>query len=96
MMCDLYRTSSTGRTGWDIAEHLYRNGHDVTVVKGATEVQDLDYIPLTIEATDPNEMLEELLALANDDIDAWVHSAAVLDYLVEQQAEGKLASQQVH
>ena len=85
---------STGRTGWDIAGHLYRNGHDVTVVKGATEVQDLDYMPLTIEATDPNEMLEELLALANDDIDAWVHSAAVLDYLVDKQAEGKLASQQ--
>lgn len=85
---------STGKTGWSVADHLYRNGHDVTVVKGVTEVPDLNYIPLTISAQDPNDMLEELLAIANDDIDAWVHSAAVLDYLVNSPAEGKLASQQ--
>lgn len=85
---------STGKTGWSVADHLYRNGHDVTVVKGITEVSDLNYIPLTISAQDPNDMLEELLAIANDDIDAWVHSAAVLDYLVNSPAEGKLASQQ--
>ena len=85
---------STGKTGWSVADHLYRNGHDVTVVKGVTEVPDLNYIPLTIQAQDPNDMLEELLAIANDDIDAWVHSAAVLDYLVNSPAEGKLASQQ--
>ena len=85
---------STGKTGWSVADHLYRNGHDVTVVKGVTEVQDLNYIPLTISAQDPNDMLDELLAIANDDIDAWVHSAAVLDYLVNSPAEGKLASQQ--
>ena len=85
---------STGKTGWSVADHLYRNGHDVTVVKGVTEVPDLNYMPLTIHAQDPNDMLEELLAIANDDIDAWVHSAAVLDYLVNSPAEGKLASQQ--
>lgn len=85
---------STGKTGWLVAGHLYRNGHDITVVKGVTEVPDLNYIPLTIHTQDPNDMLEELLAIANDDIDAWVHSAAVLDYLVNSPAEGKLASQQ--
>lgn len=85
---------STGKTGWLVADHLYRNGHDITVVKGVTEVPDLNYIPLTIHTQDPNDMLEELLAIANDDIDAWVHSAAVLDYLVNSPAEGKLASQQ--
>lgn len=85
---------STGKTGWSVADHLYRNGHDVTVVKGVTEVPSLNYIPLIIKAEDPNEMLQELLAIANDDIDAWVHSAAVLDYLVDSPAEGKLASQQ--
>ena len=85
---------STGKTGWNVADHLYRNGHDITVVKGVTEVPSLNYIPLIIKAEDPNEMLQELLAIANDDIDAWVHSAAVLDYLVDSPAEGKLASQQ--
>jgi len=39
-------------------------------------------------------MLNELKALSNDEIDAWIHSAAVLDYVVESPAEGKLASQQ--
>ena len=39
-------------------------------------------------------MLSELKALSNDQIDAWIHSAAVLDYVVDSPAEGKLASQQ--
>ena len=39
-------------------------------------------------------MLKECKALANDHIDAWVHAAAVLDYVVQSPAEGKLASQQ--
>ena len=39
-------------------------------------------------------MLQECKALANDSIDAWVHAAAVLDYVVEHPAEGKVASQQ--
>jgi phosphopantothenoylcysteine synthetase/decarboxylase len=39
-------------------------------------------------------MLKECKALANDSIDAWVHAAAVLDYVVDNPAEGKLASQQ--
>ena len=42
----------------------------------------------------PEKMLNELKALSNDEIDAWIHSAAVLDYVVESPAEGKLASQQ--
>ena len=37
---------------------------------------------------------KSVLALANDPIGAWVHAAAVLDYVVAQPAEGKLASQQ--
>ncbi len=39
-------------------------------------------------------MLKELIAISNDEIDAWIHTAAVLDYVVENSAEGKLASQQ--
>ena len=52
------------------------------------------WLPLCIKAEQPDEMLAELKALANDDIDAWIHAAAVLDYVVESPAEGKLASQQ--
>ena len=37
-------------------------------------------------------MLEECRAVAKDGLDAWVHAAAVLDYLVPAAAEGKLAS----
>ena len=36
----------------------------------------------------------KLKALAKDRIDAWVHSAAVLDYVVSDPAEGKIASLQ--
>ena len=39
-------------------------------------------------------MLKELLALSKDKIDAWIHTAAVLDYIVKNPAKGKLASQQ--
>ena len=49
---------------------------------------------MCIKAEEPDHMLRELNALANDDIHAWIHAAAVLDYIVESPAEGKLASQQ--
>ena len=39
-------------------------------------------------------MLAELMAIAKDNIDAWIHCAAVLDYLVANPAQGKIASQQ--
>ena len=39
-------------------------------------------------------MLKELQVLAKDSIDAWIHTAAVLDYVVSSPAEGKIASQQ--
>ncbi|DAC11348.1 MAG TPA: hypothetical protein D7I09_01040, partial [Candidatus Poseidoniales archaeon] len=37
-------------------------------------------------------MLDECLAVAKDRLDAWVHVAAVLDYLIDDPAEGKVAS----
>ena len=43
---------------------------------------------------EPNAMLKELKVLAKDSIDAWIHTAAVLDYLVSNPAAGKIASQQ--
>jgi len=88
------QNTSSGATGYSIADSLYRHGHDVTCVVGKTSVPEPGWLPLCIPAENPSDMLAELKALANDDIQAWVHTAAVLDYIVESPAEGKLASQQ--
>ncbi len=88
------QNTSSGATGYAIADSLYRYGHDVTCVVGKTSVAQPPWLPLCISAEQPDQMLNELKALANDDIQAWVHTAAVLDYIVESPAEGKLASQQ--
>ena len=70
---------SSGTTGFAIADDLFRHGHDVTCVKGITTVPIPKWLPLIIEADSPDEMLKELFALSNDEIEAWIHSAAVLD-----------------
>ena len=88
------QNTSSGSTGYAIADDLYRYGHDVTCVVGRTSVEQPSWLPLCIKAEQPDEMLAELKALSNDEIHAWVHTAAVLDYVVEAPAEGKLASQQ--
>ena len=77
-----------------MADHLYKHGHDVTCVAGITTAPQPTWLPLVIQTPTPEAMLKECLALANDPIDAWIHAAAVLDYVVESPAEGKLASQQ--
>lgn len=88
------QNTSTGRTGFLIADHLYRHGMDITCVCGATSVPAPNWLPLIITTPNPDEMLSELKALAKDDIDVWIHSAAVLDYVVDNPAEGKIASLQ--
>jgi len=88
------QNTSSGRTGYALADDLYRYGHDVTCVVGRTSIEQPPWLPLCIKAEEPDHMLRELNALANDDIHAWIHAAAVLDYIVESPAEGKLASQQ--
>ena len=52
------------------------------------------WLPLVLKTPHPDDMLKELQVLAKDSIDAWIHTAAVLDYLVDKPAHGKLASQQ--
>ncbi|RJU91291.1 MAG: bifunctional phosphopantothenoylcysteine decarboxylase/phosphopantothenate--cysteine ligase CoaBC [Candidatus Poseidoniales archaeon] len=88
------QNTSTGATGWAIADHLHRHGHNVTCVAGLTTAVEPEWLPLVLRTPTPQAMLAECLALANDPIDAWIHAAAVLDYVVGQPAEGKLASQQ--
>tara|TARA_B100001094_G_scaffold312051_1_gene348342 strand:+ start:1576 stop:2811 length:1236 start_codon:yes stop_codon:yes gene_type:complete len=88
------QNTSSGATGYAIADDLFRHGHDVTCVAGITTVSAPKWLPLILEAPEPNAMLKELQVLSKDTIQAWIHTAAVLDYLVAQPAEGKIASQQ--
>ena len=88
------QNTSTGSTGWSLASHLFMHGHDVTCVAGVTSAPAPSWLPLVLHAREPEAMLKECQALVNDGIDAWVHTAAVLDYVVETPAVGKLASQQ--
>ena len=88
------QNTSSGTTGWTLADDLFRHGHDITCVAGLTTAPAPDWLPLVISTPSPEAMLKECQALSNDRIDAWVHAAAVLDYVVESPAKGKLASQQ--
>ncbi len=88
------QNTSSGATGYSIADDLYRNGHDVTCVAGVTSVTKPEWLPLVLKTPEPSQMLKELNALAKDKIDAWIHTAAVLDYVVDNPAQGKIASQQ--
>lgn len=88
------QNTSSGATGFALADDLYRHGHDVTCVAGVTSSAAPKWLPLILKTPEPNQMLKELQVLAKDNIHAWIHTAAVLDYLVANPAKGKLASQQ--
>tara|TARA_B100001564_G_scaffold61598_1_gene48130 strand:- start:969 stop:2150 length:1182 start_codon:yes stop_codon:yes gene_type:complete len=88
------QNTSSGKTGYRIADDLYRHGMDVTCVSGVTTVAKPDWLPLEIKCPEPEQMLEELKALAKDRIDVWIHAAAVLDYIIPEPVEGKIASLQ--
>ena len=65
---------------------------DSTCIAGLTTVEQPAWLPLILKAETAPAMLEECLAVAGDNIDAWVHVAAVLDYLIDDPAKGKVAS----
>jgi len=88
------QNTSSGRTGYQIADYLYRLGMDITCVSGVTTVDCPAWLPLEINCPDPDDMLAELKALAKDEINVWIHAAAVLDYVIPEQVEGKIASLQ--
>ena len=88
------QNTSSGQTGYLIEDYLYRLGMDVTCVSGVTTVDCPGWLPLEINCPDPDDMLAELKALAKDDINVWIHAAAVLDYVIPEPVEGKIASLQ--
>ena len=88
------QNTSSGKTGYKIADDLYRHGMDVTCVSGVTTVSKPEWLPLDIKCPEPDSMLNELKALTKDNIDVWIHAAAVLDYVIPEPVEGKIASLQ--
>ena len=88
------QNTSSGKTGYKIADDLYRHGMDVTCVSGITTVSKPEWLPLDIKCPEPDSMLDELKALTKDGIDVWIHAAAVLDYVIPEPVEGKIASLQ--
>ena len=88
------QNTSSGKTGYRIADDLYRHGMDVTCVSGFTTVSKPKWLPLDIKCPEPDSMLDELKALTKDNIDVWIHAAAVLDYVIPEPVEGKIASLQ--
>ena len=63
-------------------------------MSGVTTVDCPSWLPLEIKCPEPDEMLAELKALVKDDINVWIHAAAVLDYVIPNPVEGKIASLQ--
>ena len=72
---------STGRLGTELANHLSRKGHQVTLLLGesatyraATGVQDLQIFSTT------QDLFEKLSELSKTGVDAIFHASAVSDY----------------
>jgi len=82
--------TSTGKTGWSIAEYLHRMGHDVVCVVGHTSYEPTFTLPDIRFAESSEEMLNESIQIAKTSPkpDFWVHAAAILDYEPEY-LEGK-------
>ena len=77
--------TSSGNTGWSIAEYLHRMGHDVVCVSGITSRKPNFSLPDIRIAESPDSMLEESILVASSEKkpDYWIHAAAILDYSPE-------------
>jgi len=88
------QNTSSGKTGWLISEHLYRMGHDVTVVAGDYSHAPSFSLPSVHHEVTPDGMLDVLMELAESTQrpDSWIHCAAVLDYCVSTPSMEKVKS----
>ena len=77
--------TSSGNTGWSIAEYLHRMGHDVVCVSGITSRKPTFSLPDIRIAESSDSMLEESILIANSEKkpEFWIHAAAILDYSPE-------------
>lgn len=91
------QNASSGATGWTIAEHLHRMGHQVVCIAGKTSADPSFILPDVRRAGEPDAMLATCLEVVKGEPDGarrpdgWVHAAAVLDYFAAPE-EGKRAS----
>ena len=74
--------TSSGNTGWSIAEHLHRKGHQVVCISGITSRKPIFSLPEVRTAESPESMLAESILVANQEKkpDYWIHAAAILDF----------------
>ena len=77
--------TSSGNTGWSIAEYLHRMGHDVVCISGITSRKPTFSLPDIRIAESSDSMLAESILVANSEKrpEYWVHAAAILDYSPE-------------
>ena len=77
--------TSSGNTGWSIAEYLHRMGHDVVCISGITSRKPIFSLPDIRIAESSDSMLEESINIANSEKrpEYWIHAAAILDYSPE-------------
>tara|TARA_B100000586_G_C20083271_1_gene416409 strand:- start:239 stop:1438 length:1200 start_codon:yes stop_codon:yes gene_type:complete len=87
------QNASSGQTGWAIAEHLHRMGHDIICIAGKTSAPPSFQLPDVRRDGTPDGMLSVSLELAKSENkpEAWIHAAAVLDYYTHPE-DGKRAS----
>jgi phosphopantothenoylcysteine decarboxylase/phosphopantothenate--cysteine ligase len=85
------RSGSTGTTGFTIANQLYRSGHQVTCIVGTNKIESLLSNIEIISAESHSEMRAAIETCSLQKPDAWILSAAVLDYL-PRTFEGKIES----
>ena len=77
--------TSSGNTGWSIAEYLHRLGHDVVCISGITGRKPTFSLPDVRIAESADSMLDESIHLAKSEKrpEFWIHAAAILDYSPE-------------
>lgn len=88
------QNTSSGKTGFGIGDYLYRMGHELIIIKGVVTVNSpLNHTNIR-DCKEPESMLSELVGLSQSDNppDAWIFSAAVLDYAVVNPSIEKIKS----
>ena len=87
--------NSTGRTGWAIADYLYRNGHDVFVLAGRISFEPSTICIPIIRSLDPESMKRSAKDMIENEImniDSVVCAAAISDFVVSNVKSGKIES----
>ncbi len=90
------QNTSSGKTGFDIADYLYRMGHKIIILKGLVTIKSTLTHTDIRDCKEPESMLSQLLDISksDDSPDAWIFSAAVLDYTVVNPSMDKIKSGQ--